>query len=137
MILETIQFSPTLKLPSNIDGENYLLPCLIIPFIGFLLSKGKSVRDLVEFICTFFLGSLVGLAVMIGGLVSQKRVLDFFNFTNPIYNPRIVIFLLTAVVINLIFFSIIKKRYQIHNVVRFPCYATTLKLMRVVFQSQM
>ena len=108
--METISFNPTLELPSNIDGENYLLPCLVIPFIGFLLSKGKSLRDLTEFICTFFLGCLVGISVMIGGVVSQKKVLAFFHFTNPIYNPRIFLFLLTVVVINLIFFTIIKRR---------------------------
>ena len=109
-IVGNISFNPSLKLPSNIDGENYLLPCLIIPFIGFLTSKGKSLRDLAEFVATFFIGFLVGTAVMIGGLVSQKQMFDFFQFTSPIWNPKILLFLFTAVAINLVFFTIIKRR---------------------------
>lgn len=90
-------------------AEDYLLPCLLVPFLCFIFSKGKSAKDLVEYMIVFFLSALFGASVMISGFATQKKVYQLLHYDSS-WSPRMLVFLGIPILINFITYRLIKRK---------------------------
>lgn len=107
-ITSTIKSEHQFEAPDNLDEGVYLLLTLIAPFICFVFSKSKSLRDLVQFVCIFVVGVLTGIGMMIGGATNLKSNVHLFQFDIG-WKPTILFFFLTVMIFNFITHHLIKR----------------------------
>ena len=97
------------SLPDNIRADFYASLSLIVPFVFFVLAKDKSLLGLFKFIVTFAIGVISGLGMMVGGVGQRDLVLHMFKYDRN-WDPTIIIFFGTTILINFIVFTIILRK---------------------------
>lgn len=98
------------SLPKNISGDSFITFSLVVPFLFFILTKDRTWVGLLKYIFSFCSGIVLGIGLLLGGEVNQKIVHSSMTY-NLEWNPRILVFMGVALLINFIIFNImIRKR---------------------------
>ena len=112
------------NLPNNLPTDYYIEGLFIIPFALYVMSKDKSIVGLAKFIMAFLIGIISGLGMMIGGLSKRSLVLKMFAYDRH-WDPTIIVFFSTAILINLIVFTFVIRRKYSYFLYRItPVFAT-------------
>ena len=90
----------------------------MVPFINFLMYKDKSIHNLLKILVGFMIGIIGGIGMLISGEADRKNVLTLLSYDKN-WNPRLLVSLSTALILNCIVFMImIKGKYiTFHNIV--------------------
>ena len=93
-------------LPDNLHTDIYIEFLFLVPFIFYVLSKDKSLVGLAKFIVAFLIGITAGVGMMVGGVTKRELVLSMFQY-NLFWDPTIIVFFMTTIIINTVVFTFI------------------------------
>ncbi len=83
------------------------ISALIFLFFLFMIIK-NNLEDIRDFLISFFTGGIFALGLVISGMNRRKKVINFLT-ANDDWDPSLLFVLFSAVILNLIFFQLIKK----------------------------